>query len=374
MRPTADGVREPQNRRVELGGLPGQASTDTVTAQVIDIVKSMTGASHEAAFREVLRSNFDLPCMGRLALGAHWNEASEQQQARFLAAVETAEVRAYTERLGKLAGCTLTIAKVVSRPNGVRIVDSLFSHTSGLSIKVEWEVRDNGQGPRITDVRPQVSAPPDKAFGVQFLYLEQWWHGRTAGQRTGSPHRPPMKTTDHRCRRPVHPRDAARGGRAMCCAPISSPSATASTRLTAVVGARVHPRRLRVAQPRGAFHGRGKPTRNWRRRALGFRLDLSTDLFYFCSHSENHSMSSQAFHRAVSENNWRDPDVSVLDERRGPVPAVPLGLLPQPWRDWVADTERATGAPADHILQSVLAGIAAVCGAGVRVRVTPAWD
>ena len=31
-------------------------------------------------------------------------------------------------------------------------------------------------------------------------------------------------------------------------------------------------------------------------------------------------------------------------------------------------------APADYVLQSVLAGVAAVCGAGVRVRVTPAWD
>jgi ABC-type transporter MlaC component len=57
-------------------------------------------------------------------------------------------VRAYSERLGKLAGYTLTIAKVVSRPNSVWIV-----HASGLPIKLEWEVRDDGQGPRIADVR-----------------------------------------------------------------------------------------------------------------------------------------------------------------------------------------------------------------------------
>ena len=151
--PTADGVREAQNRRVELAGLPGQAGTDIVTARVIGIVKTKTGASHEAAFREVLRNSFDLPYMARLVLGTHWNEASEQQRARILAALETADVRAFSERLGKLAECTLTIAKVVSRPNSVWIVDSVFSHTSGLSIKVEWEVRDNGQGPRITDVR-----------------------------------------------------------------------------------------------------------------------------------------------------------------------------------------------------------------------------
>jgi phospholipid transport system substrate-binding protein len=67
-----------------------------VTAQVIDIAKTKTGATREAAFLEVLRNNFDLPYMGRLALGTHWNEASEQQRARFLAALETAEVRATT--------------------------------------------------------------------------------------------------------------------------------------------------------------------------------------------------------------------------------------------------------------------------------------
>jgi phospholipid transport system substrate-binding protein len=142
-----------------LFALPVWAAADpsqlvkSVTAQVIDIVKTKTGATREAAFREVLRNDFDLPYMARLALGTHWNEASEQQRARFLAALETAEVRAYSERLGKLAGYTLTIDKVDARPNGVWIVDSLFSQAGGQPIKLEWEVRDNGQGPRIADVK-----------------------------------------------------------------------------------------------------------------------------------------------------------------------------------------------------------------------------
>jgi hypothetical protein len=85
-------------------------------------------------------------------------------------------------------------------------------------------------------------------------------------------------------------------------------------------------------------------------------------------------MQSHAFYLQRSESNWRDPDLSILDRRRGAVPAVPLTLLPNPWRDWITDTERATGTPADYIVQSVLAGVAAMCGAGVRVRVTPAWN
>jgi phospholipid transport system substrate-binding protein len=142
-----------------LFALPVWAAADpsqlvkSVTAHVIDIVKTKTGATREAAFREVLRNDFDLPYIGRLALGTHWNEASEQQRARFLAALETAEVRAYSERLGMLAGYTLAIDKVSSRPNGVWIVDSLLSQAGGQPFKVEWEVRDNGQGPRIADVK-----------------------------------------------------------------------------------------------------------------------------------------------------------------------------------------------------------------------------
>jgi len=142
-----------------LFALPVWAAADpsqlvkSVTAQAIDIVKTKTGATREAAFREVLQNDFDLPYMARLALGTHWNEASEQQRARFLAALETAEVRAYSERLGMLAGFTLTIDKVDSRPNSVWIVDSLLSQAGGQPIRLEWEIRDNGRGPRIADVK-----------------------------------------------------------------------------------------------------------------------------------------------------------------------------------------------------------------------------
>ena len=39
------------------------------------------------------------------------------------------------------------------KPNGLFIVDSRLSQSNGQPIKLEWEVRDAGQGPRITDVK-----------------------------------------------------------------------------------------------------------------------------------------------------------------------------------------------------------------------------
>jgi phospholipid transport system substrate-binding protein len=117
--------------------------------QVIDIVKTKTGADRQAAILQVLQTKFDLPAMGRFALGTHWNQATEDQRTRFLKAVAIAEARAYSERFGQYGGQTLTVGKVTPRANGVTIVDSRLNQTSGQPIKLEWEVRND----RITDVK-----------------------------------------------------------------------------------------------------------------------------------------------------------------------------------------------------------------------------
>ena len=84
-------------------------------------------------------------------------------------------------------------------------------------------------------------------------------------------------------------------------------------------------------------------------------------------------MPNHALYLGAPETEWPEPDLSVLHNGRDAVPAVPLDLVPEPWRKWIADTALATGAPQDYVLQTVLAGVAGVCGAGVRVRVTPSW-
>jgi phospholipid transport system substrate-binding protein len=91
--------------------------------------------------------------MGQTALGVNWNKATEPERARFLKAAENAEARAYSERFGQYAGQTVTVGKVTPRPNGLFIVDSQLSQTSGQPVKLQWEVRDAGRGLRITDVK-----------------------------------------------------------------------------------------------------------------------------------------------------------------------------------------------------------------------------
>jgi phospholipid transport system substrate-binding protein len=132
---------------------PAQLIQSTAT-DVIEIIKKTTpGPARQADIQRVLQTNFDLPYMGQQALGANWNKASEAERTRFLKAAETAEARAYSERFGQYGGQTLTVGKVTPRANGLSIVDSQLSQTSGQPIKLQWEVRDAGRGPRITDVK-----------------------------------------------------------------------------------------------------------------------------------------------------------------------------------------------------------------------------
>lgn len=71
---------------------------------------------------------------------------------------------------------------------------------------------------------------------------------------------------------------------------------------------------------------------------------------------------------------WPELDTSLLEDARGSVPAFPLHLLPDEWRCWIDDTAQSAGTAVDYVAQGVLAAVAALGGAGVRIRVTPAWS
>jgi phospholipid transport system substrate-binding protein len=132
---------------------PAAQLIEKVAAEVIQLIKSTAGAQREAGIRTVLVNYFDLPHMGRAALATHWEATNPQQRERFLKAVVSAEARAYSERFGQYGGQTLTVTRVSARPNGASVVDSKLTQSNGQPIAIQWEIRDSGQGLRITDVK-----------------------------------------------------------------------------------------------------------------------------------------------------------------------------------------------------------------------------
>ena len=131
---------------------PAAQLIQRTAAQVIELIKSKTGAARESGILQVLENDFDLNYMGRSALGVHWNQATAEQRARFLKAAANAEAHAYAERFGQYGGQTLTLGRVTSR-GGSSFVESKLNQSDGEPISITWEVRNEGQGPRIVDVK-----------------------------------------------------------------------------------------------------------------------------------------------------------------------------------------------------------------------------
>jgi phospholipid transport system substrate-binding protein len=132
---------------------PAATLIERTSTEVIDLIKNTQGAAREAGIRKVLEQSFDLPYMGQQALGKYWDSTAPDQRARYLKAAVSAEAHAYAERFGQYGGQTLALGKVTTRANGVTVVDSRLNQSNGQPIKIEWDVRDTGQGPRITDVK-----------------------------------------------------------------------------------------------------------------------------------------------------------------------------------------------------------------------------
>jgi phospholipid transport system substrate-binding protein len=132
----------------DAGGL-----IQTMTTEIIEVARTKTGDDRQAAMRRIVRDNFDIPYVGRLALGMYWDRASEQQKARFLDAVEASEARTYSERLGRHAGYSVIIGTVRSRPDKAWVVESRLNQAGGLPLKIDWEVHESDHGLRVSDVR-----------------------------------------------------------------------------------------------------------------------------------------------------------------------------------------------------------------------------
>src|SRR5262245_7349549 len=76
---------------------------------------------------------------------------------------------------------------------------------------------------------------------------------------------------------------------------------------------------------------------------------------------------------ASTDDAWPAIDSSWLteDDSRPVLPPIPLDLLPSAWRDWVNAAAGSASTPPDYVVQAVLAVVAGLAGAGVRVVVKP---
>ena len=152
---TGPGLAVMASRQAAAEQDPAVQLVQRAADQGIEVARANAGAAREAGIRRVLESYFDLAYMGRSTLGSYWDKTTPEQRQRFLKASASVEARSYAERFGQYRGQTIAVGRITPRGNGVSVVDSKLTQNSGDPLTVQWEVRNEGQGPRIVDVRTE---------------------------------------------------------------------------------------------------------------------------------------------------------------------------------------------------------------------------
>jgi Protein of unknown function (DUF3987) len=77
---------------------------------------------------------------------------------------------------------------------------------------------------------------------------------------------------------------------------------------------------------------------------------------------------------AASDEGWRDPDRSLLDDRRGTLPDFPLDALTDEWRTWLENAAHGAGVTPAHVMVPLLSLASSLIGAARRIRASSSWS
>lgn len=113
---------------------------------------SLSKSQKQKEFRKLLKSSFDMPAIGRFALGRHWRTATPAQQSEYQKLFESMIVDVYSSRFGEYNGEKFSVGG--SRADGKKdiLVNSSIVPNGGSKIKVDWRVREKNGQMKIIDV------------------------------------------------------------------------------------------------------------------------------------------------------------------------------------------------------------------------------
>ena len=76
----------------------------------------------------------------------------------------------------------------------------------------------------------------------------------------------------------------------------------------------------------------------------------------------------------ASPHSWDDPDVSILDDRRGDLPGFPLDVFSPSWQTWATNAAHGAGVTVDHVMIPLIGVASALVGTARRVKASSSWS
>ena len=76
----------------------------------------------------------------------------------------------------------------------------------------------------------------------------------------------------------------------------------------------------------------------------------------------------------ASAHSWDDPDISILEDRRGELPSFPLDAFSPSWQTWATNAAHGAGVTVDHVMIPLLGIASALIGTARRVKASSSWS
>jgi hypothetical protein len=89
---------------------------------------------------------------------------------------------------------------------------------------------------------------------------------------------------------------------------------------------------------------------------------------------QDNSGSRPAVETRVDPHDWNDPDLSLLDDRRGELPDFPIDVLTAKWQGWIELAARGAGVTPAHVAVPLIGIASALIGTARRVQASQSWS
>ena len=125
-----------------------------VGQQAINILKTPIAdlQTREFLFARMLNNNFDKKLIHRAVLGKASKGASPEQLVRFGKAFDKHIVKVYASQLGVYSNQLFIIDKAFNKGKKDTIVSSHIEHETAPPLRIDWRLRDRGNGIKIIDI------------------------------------------------------------------------------------------------------------------------------------------------------------------------------------------------------------------------------
>src|SRR5262245_23682218 len=92
------------------------------------------------------------------------------------------------------------------------------------------------------------------------------------------------------------------------------------------------------------------------------------------SYTHLRHMAPVELNDAAGDEDWREPDWSLLDDRRGTLPEFPLDVLTDEWRSWLKKAAHGAGVTPAHVMVPLLSIASSLIGTARRIRASSSWS